>query len=100
MDRLINGLVALTGRFFGWLLGTRNGWIFLGIVTFIVMMKFQPELLTQFVSNLCAWLINLLARIIEANRKSLELLLCIGIMVFFAIILPIKVLTKKGGTKK
>jgi hypothetical protein len=96
MDRFIDFLEALARRFFRWLLGTRNGWIFLAIVTFVTMLKFQPELLTSFVSDLCAWLINLLARIVEANRKSLELLFCIVMMVL-AIILPLRALTKKRG---
>jgi len=100
MDRFINYMVAQVRRLLGWMFGTRNGWILMGIITFIVMMKFHPELLTQFVSDTCAWFINLLARIIEANRKSIELLICIGMAVFFAVILPMKALLKKGGVAK
>lgn len=100
MDRFINWLVAQLSRFFGWMFSTRNGWIFIAVVIFITMMKFHPELLAQFVSNLCAWLISLLARIIEANRHSIEMLFCIGLLCLGIVLMFKGIFGKRGGSSK
>ena len=102
MDRFINFLVAQASRFFSWMFTTRNGLVFLGVMTFIVMMKFHPELLTQLVSNLIGGFLNLIGSIIAANQKSIEYLFCIALLCFAIVMMFRAIFGKKGGgaTKK
>lgn len=98
MDRLIDGLIRLAGRFFRWLFTTRNGWIFLisSLLTLMLVLtlKFRPGFFTEAACGLTNWLLDFLVRVIKENQKSIEYLFCIVLMLV-SIVLMFKSLFKK-----
>jgi uncharacterized membrane protein len=98
MNQIINFFVTQFGRLFAWMFGTRNGLIFMAAVTFIIVMKFQPELLVNLLSSLIAGTLNLIVRIIEANSQAIQYLFCIALLCFGIVLMFRSVFGKRGGT--
>lgn len=98
MNRVIDFLVECAARLGRWMFGTRNGWIFIGIAVFAIMLKSNPNFLVELITGFCTGILNLIARIIHANQKSLEYIFCIAFLIF-AIRMMFKGVFNGGGKK-
>ena len=97
-------------NFFGWLFGTRGGWIAIGISTFVGCLVFCPEVLGKLIKKILEGILGLvgvilsaalsgLAKIIQANQTSLEYLFLIVLMGFGIVLMLRGIFGRKGGRR-